>query len=177
MLFRLVLGLSADPLGSRSDPARKQSSPRSRLHQTFPGCMLCRAGGRQHLVKTLPVNAQGTCFGSEPMQAKYVCSEPSTSGARQWLHRQSPGWTEHPTMGGLDEIVDGVARANLVATDFAKPWEPTTDDAGAADHQQRLLSRVCAPPTPTMVLLMTILGMVHNTPGCKARRSQRSARM
>ncbi|CAE7853478.1 caf1, partial [Symbiodinium sp. KB8] len=76
-------------------------------------------------------------------QAKYVCSEPSTSGARQWLHRQSPGWTEHPTMGGLDEIVDGVARANLVATDFAKPWEPTTDDAGAADHQQRLLSRVC----------------------------------
>ena len=93
MLFRLVLGLRSGPLGSRSDlPGSNRVLGVACI--TEP----CNPSWLHALAKTLPVNAEGTWFRSGPMQAKYVCSDPSTDAgleeclsvlmAPQWLHGQ-----------------------------------------------------------------------------------------
>ena len=84
-----------------------------------------------------------------------------------------------PMMGGTDELVDGVAGSEyngfLVATDFARPWEPTRSPLQMMLAQPIISNGFSARSMPLFTYTNDgaidddgCLGMVNNTPGFDA---------
>ena len=163
---------------------------------------------------TLPVNAEGTWFGSGPMQAKYACSDPSTaSGLEECLSVQlapngytsdylklvyeAPAITDEngtkydlvrvdgstvkakvgegiPQLGGIEQS-GSEYHGFLVATDFARPWEPTRSSIQMMLAQLIISSGFTARSMPLFTYTNDgaidddgCLGLVNNTPGFDA---------
>ncbi|CAE7467676.1 unnamed protein product [Symbiodinium natans] len=159
------------------------------MHVLVTACLAAMAHANILTFDTLPVNAAGAWFGSGPMQAKYACSDPSTSsGLEECLSvlLAPNGWPDSylklggsqsgnivflaaPTggMGGMDDLVDGVAGSAwdgfLVATDFALPWAPTVSAI-----QMMLSQLIVSNGFSARIDDDGCLGPVNNTPGFDA---------